>query len=526
MQNLYWPASLVLSFLLCVLVLGYVGRFEPANYRGLVSAVHNDRVFWLCAAIFAVPLALEATLSVLHAEAIQYEPEGASLIVAWLYGHGLPIYHSADSAERYSLLYGPMMYLPFSAIFKAGGGMVAARLYGLFWVLTAVVGMWWLVRRDDRRGYLFCLGLFSLCLILPPIFTGRADAASLAAVTLGAIAASAGSLAALACCCALAVGAKATAFLYFVPLLVVCAQARRPTPGQICLAAIMFASLVLAPFALPGVSLGAYCYWLRAAGKHGLLLDLLIMNIVVFLTLAAPALWACAASTSWRANHGRSLLALVVTLAAGLALSVPAAKVGSGYFHMVPFVPVLMLVMVRSPQWHVGTVQRLTTVIHTAFFLFALLFMARHLSALLYGERSIKVTPAVLAEVDRFVRQYRDDGGISMGSGQLGHRQTNAAFYTLRHGGAYLLNDVAMWDMEGASLPIPEATLSVVARCQISNWLVPAGDKPFRSANLYSPERMMMPGLESIFQSRYEMVQHGHYFDVWRCKAGMPIAGL
>jgi len=43
----------------------------------------------------------------------QAEPNIAT--VAWLVRQGEPLYHSFDSADRYSLLYGPGTYLPYAA---------------------------------------------------------------------------------------------------------------------------------------------------------------------------------------------------------------------------------------------------------------------------------------------------------------------------------------------------------------------------------------------------------------------------
>ncbi|MYM92337.1 hypothetical protein [Duganella vulcania] len=518
MQNIYWPASLLISVLVSMAMLSYARRFEPKNFALAADALLGQRVFLVCAAILGAVVGLEAILSVLHPEAIQYEPEGASLIAAWLFAHGQPLYHAAGNAQRYSLLYGPMMYLPFSAIFKFGGGMALVRAVGVFGVALAVASMWVLARVSNLRGYLLLYGVGALCLILPPIFTGRADAISFAMVVLGATAACSGNLLALAAFAAIAVGAKATAVLYFIPLLFLLLQERRQRAADLWFAFAVFTGLVLLPFAVPGISLRSYVYWLSAAAKHGLVPELLVMNVVVLVTLAAPAIWAAVASAAWRQDDRRPWWGLWVAVASGVVLSVPAAKVGSGYFHIVPFAPVFMLVLVRAGGWRLGLVQRSTGLVFAAFLLLSVLFMARHVSVLLFGERTIKVPDAALVEIDHYIAAVGSPSTLSMGAGDLSHRQTNAALYVLRHGGAYLINDVTMWDMEGSGIAIPEKTIEAISTCQVPNWLIPAGDKPFHSQNLYAPDRLIFGPIEAIFSQRYELVEHGHYYDLWRCR--------
>lgn len=520
MQNIYWPATLFLSAVVSIFMLNCAKRFEPATYVNTVHALNGQRVFMLCAAALLGLLGIEATCSLLQAESVQYEPEGASLIAAWLYAHGQPLYHSADSVQRYSLLYGPLMYLPFSAIFKLGGGMVAARCVGIAGVMVSGAGMWLIVRASRLRGYLFLCALGVVILAIPQMFTGRADAISYSAVVLGACAAAAGNVVALALLAGVAAGCKATAVLYFGPLLYMALQLCKPTLTGWISAMLVFGAVVLLPFSLPGVSLPSYLYWLREAGKHGLVPSLFLTNVVVLLVLAAPALWAAVSTRAWRHQDRGPWRALCVTLGFGFLLSVPAAKIGSGSYHLIPFAPAFALLLARAAHWHVGLVQRSSQVVYTAFLLLSFLFMSRHAHTVLFGEESAKVPLAALAEIDRYTENARGHGAISMGAGELSHRQTNAALYVLRHGGRYLFNDVTMWDMEGAGLPIPKATVDAIARCDIPNWLIPAGDLPFHSGNLYFPQRQIFVPVDTVFAQHYVLAERGHYFDLWRCRVG------
>lgn len=512
----YWPLAFVVSLVAAKLVLEGTKRYEPRNHDAILKGLELGRLYWITATITLLLVMADGVASLVRSEAIQYDAEVGSLIVSWMFAQGWPMYHGAESAERYALLYGPGMYLPIAWVFQMGGEMLAGRMVGMVGAVVGMVATFALVRRDSRKWFFLMWMLLGFMLMLRPTFTARMDSWLYAFAALAALAASRGNLVAIGILAGIAATVKVTAVLYFAPLAVWAFLIKRPTKTEIATGMAAAVVVALAPFALPGIGLVDYLEWIKAAGKHGIDMTLLGSNVGVLLLILFPALWSCYLAQGWSGESRTAFLGLMVTVAVGTLIAITAGKVGSGYYHLVPIVPAVLLTMRQAPSWKLGATLQFASILNLVFILLGFLFVSYNLVA--GGSTgSKKVTPEALAEIDTAIARVGDARLLSIGTGKLENRSTNALPYLVRKGGSYLLSDVAMWDMEQSGLAIPAETIERIRRCVVPYWLIPAGDTPFHTENLYAPSRLMLEPVREAFMGRYQKIEGGKTFDLWAC---------
>src|ERR1039458_7793113 len=194
---------------------------------------------------------------------------------AYVLNHSQPLYHSAETGERYSLVYGPLAYLPYSlAMGLAPYGFLTCKLVAaVACFLTLFVGILCLKKWLKGPSLVLASGfLVALFLALgPDAFLVRADPILCLLAALGLWAAARAGTAAAVVLLAVALGAavnvKVHAPIYFVfPLLLLVQRAGRKAAGCALLGAGIVSAL---PFLLPQVSLRNWFQVLRVVGQHG-----------------------------------------------------------------------------------------------------------------------------------------------------------------------------------------------------------------------------------------------------------------
>jgi hypothetical protein len=481
----------------------------------------------------------------LRTEFFHDHTEPAAMVLSWKFALGQPIYHDPDSAARYSLLYGPLVFAANAlGMGLLGPSLLSAKLAGavagvgglliLFFSLRGAFG--W------RRG-LIGAGYAALCGLAfeDTLFNPRPDAQLFFWGCLGVAAASsrAGLPAALGVGLAAgaAVGCKAHAWLYFVPLLAL--LLRRHGRGR--LAAALLAAVVLAalPFALfRQVSWANYRYWLMAAAQHGFSWDLLVGNLRWAAVLAAPVLVAILfrAFTLGRKGVGLSAPGRVLAFvgaAAMAAVCVLGAKRAAGPHHLLPFLP--MLAYAACEMWEPTDQAGLRAAAANGLpascprWLGPAL-VAALLAALLPGvaSRARRMTTGLL-RADKTGRELSEEVAsvlarhpyVSIHMGCAGNRTYPLTWVRplLEFAGRPVqLDPVALMDMAGSRLPLPAATLELVARGRSDLWLVPRGEPPLSLLHDYRgpPGEPVFPAeFREAFLSNLEPVERTRFFEVW-----------
>jgi hypothetical protein len=477
------------------------------------------------------------------------EPNIAS--VAWLALRGAPLYHALDASDRYSLLYGPGSYLPFSAALWLGGGAVPALKLLVLVANVASLSFLWLAYRQvlDRRRALLALACVVLLMLVPRpnhyLLQVRGDVLVVAAVTAGVFATAARSrpqtLALLVGSAAYALAAKASAFLYFGPLFVRLA-ARRGWAVALAGAAAA-ACLSLAPFLLPNVSLPFYLDWLRLGTTHPTTAADFVSSARTLALLLAPAPlllaagpWKVPALAAYLRQNRVPLAALGVCLAAVLAVS---SKCGSGPHHLLPFVPVLgyeYVLLFRAMRESKSAARRTRIPVRLAWAGFAVVVAARVGGGIAEVGASWTsdghAARAAIADLRSILARHPLER-IEMGYGARHTPSTSLRPELVVASDRLTVDEAALTDMQLSGLPIPDATIDGLRSCATHLWLIPKGEPPFALPNVYGvfhpelvPSRPLFDrAFRDAFVEAYALYESTAYFDVWKCREAREARG-
>jgi hypothetical protein len=511
----------------------------------------ESRKFWMpvCGILFAAYLALLALSTTYLGFCDHVEPNIAA--VSSLAGRGAPLYHGLESTQRYSLLYGPMSYLPFVWALRIFGPHVLSVKMVVLFLNAALLALLW---HSYRMRVNMQQAMLATVLVLPFLLAGepyliqiRGDVVMLVAAALGlrgALSASrwrAGLL--LAAGAGICVAAKITGGLYFVPLFVMLYRRHGiPTTAITLLGAGFFACL---PFAWPAVSIPNYFLWLREAGRHPLAGFEVVRNVKTLVTFSVPI-----ALLFWRLyerdrqaffNYIREEKLFLLSLAASIGLmSVTASKLGSGEHHYLPFYPLLGYLccdLHRRAETVLGGIGRsslrASVSILLCFWLVARVGTRDAWGWTLTGPHVLdgrKSAAEVTRDLQEIMRSHPGEV-IEMGYGDNLGKASEVTYLRpllVFAGNPLTVDEAALDDMELSKLAMPQSTIAYVQSCQTQIWLIPKGERPFLLPSFYddlgSPMIRDIFGnaFREVFFARYQKRETSTYFDLWSCDGKKP----
>jgi hypothetical protein len=231
----------------------------PSALDRLVGFVQTTKVRVFFCAVFLVAYLTTLVGSATYAGYLGHiEPNIAS--VSFILLKGAPLYHAADSTQRYSMLYGPMTYLPYTLALRVlGANILSLKLVVslanllLLWLLWRCYRQLWnspdtLVLLTAVIAYLLISGTY--------VFQVRGDILLALSVALGLSAVLDTSkwisVPLLALACAFSFDIKFTALLYFLSLYIL--FIRRHGWRLAALAGVGAAIFALVPFLSPQIS--------------------------------------------------------------------------------------------------------------------------------------------------------------------------------------------------------------------------------------------------------------------------------
>ncbi len=122
----YYLGRVILHPLLVLLLSGLA---LAAAQRFSSGRPGNSRAVWTSAAWIGSALYTTCALAYLLTVPFYDHAEAPCAATAWNYLMGFPMYHDADSAARYSIVYGPCYYLTEAAsLWILGPGPFSAKL--------------------------------------------------------------------------------------------------------------------------------------------------------------------------------------------------------------------------------------------------------------------------------------------------------------------------------------------------------------------------------------------------------------
>jgi hypothetical protein len=524
------------TFALLLALFGLTLRV-PAVRDPLLAAARRSGP-GLMASLGAITILVFVGVGIWYASIAAFACEVEPLIasVSWLLKEGQPLYHAIDAAERYSVVYGPSVYLT-NGLFLSllGPSIVAAKIGSLLAAVASLAFLFLALR--SRLALRSALPLAGLAVLFYwesgcSAYLVRPDAPLLAAVAFGLLCArrAPARLAWLGVAAALgfAVNLKIHSGLYFLPVLVLLAG--RHGGRRTALAVAGGGLLVLAPFVLhPGISLRNYLAWVVVASGHGLdpsALPALVRHALFF---ALPLIVVLAAGGRLDPRRRQHRWLLTTYLLANVGIVILAAKPGAGLVHLLPLATLgvvlagdgLADLLARPVGW-----PRFSPLVVGAF---AATAAAAVIGGWVTEYRSVRQAYAQVAEAPAIRRDLESilaaypDRTVGMGYGGEGanFRRTFLRPLLTFSGQPLLLDAIAVMDAEKAGLDLPAATFDALDAGRIQVWLVPRRAHPFEKSNWYAPHHTLFsPDFREHFERCYRLDRRTDFFDCWVWRGG------
>ncbi len=309
LNSLYYPADLLNKY--AGLTLGTLAGWFLLSFLLLTLGDRSGlrtrlgRFAWwsgVGAAMACVAALLLSTLAYARAPGVMDHAEVSVLSISSLWGHGKPLYCDLDAAERYSLGYGPAVYIFDSAVLSACGSRIrVVKTVGAALLVFSLMAMGICARRlgCSRTSAILVLGyiavgiaLLELASVALPIASWvRPDPHLLFWTSFSALCTTIRrpllAVVGIGVAIGICVNLKVHGPVYVLPMLLPLFRQTGVRGLAGCFATAT--AVALAPFALPGVSLPNYVELLQGVvGYHPFVADLLIAAVTASGFLLLP----------------------------------------------------------------------------------------------------------------------------------------------------------------------------------------------------------------------------------------------
>jgi hypothetical protein len=456
--------------------------------------------------------------------------ETSTAAISFWYREGHPLYPAVDQGEGlYGLLYGPLLFQIIAAALSLSPTVLLTKVPGFlaFWLsvpvmaialrpslpaarltmipvaITLIVAAWWFVASWTRADP-FLLLLAALALLCERRLNHGA-----AAFALGMLA-------------GLCMNLKIHGVFYILPYIVgLLTDGWKSGAFPIRLVALCATGGMLGivpPFLLPGVSPDHYLAFLRGASRHGLDGPTVLANLMlaaVLVTPVVPLLYRYVRGASrpppWRG--------VAFTLSV-LAVSILGGKLGSGPYHLLPFLPGFASMLVDVVSHDTAATDRVdTTGVILGLTLLVMLVAylpanALSINDLRYRAAHVQNEQAARDELAEFYRSY--PAAIMGVGGGSSYRLTYYRLVGIFSGSPIGIDLPAWMDLKLGGVPDKRVDRLLDA-CATPFWIVPKGGEPFTAHESYHDSPMFSALFRERFHARYESVRDGTYYSVWRC---------
>jgi hypothetical protein len=198
---------------------------------------------------------------------------------------------------------------------------------------------------------------------------------------------------------------------------------------------------------------------------------------------------------------------LLVSILASLPL---AAKYGTGAYHFLPFVPLIVFAATDRTESRDGQ--------HGS--VLAFIAAATVVAAFQLPQWISRADDLPAREITGELRgiSSRHRGAIAMGYGG-NYRLSFFRPLLVFDGHPYHLDGASLMDRHWSGSAFPRASIDLVRECRVGTWVIPVGGPPFVLPNAYPVGGDVIPlEFRRAFESRYRLVESGRWFDVWRCR--------
>jgi len=498
---------------------------------GISPAARRRLAIGFSLVVLAVFVAIGGWYLALDGFAGEVEPLVSSL--SWLVQHGQPLYHDIEAAQRYSVLYGPSVFLTNGLFLQIlGPSLFSAKLASFLAVIGCLVFLYAALSRSSRDWLALLITSLAALYFWTQgfaVYLVRPDALMLFALGLALYAAVKArrftALATVAVMLGFAVNLKAHGVLYFLPVLAI--MGTRFGWRPVVLTVVSSAVVIIAPFVIhPQVSASNYIDWLRNALDHGLVTETIpaTLRFTAYLLLPLLSLLLVSPMRSVQLKrHAVVMGSLVPTFILTLVL---AAKPGAGLVHLLPLVPTTLylvglllresLEMAPSTPMTSPWISRrgiLTAVLLTAFFAGSV----NAYRAVRLVDWQVAQAPDLATDVREIMARYPDITiGMACGGENSNFRYTWLRPLLVFANHPLLVEPIAVMECQLTGKEMPNETFRALEQGVVSMWLVPRNQRPFDKLNWYAPhDPIFSARFIKHFESLHSPLGHSKYFDLW-----------
>jgi hypothetical protein len=454
---------------------------------------------------------------------------------------GRQIYHALDSAPRFSLLYGPSVFISNAAALSLfDNPILASKLSGVFWGIAAMLSVLWALRRSFGSRLAF-IGLgWAVALALwyeNYTYWNRADSLLLFCTSAGLVALLIRrkwlSWLVMSLVIGIAVNTKIHAPLYYVPLiaLLYVRQGWRACVPPLLLAAVW----LIMPFAFfpQSFSLLGYVTWFTDVGSLPMSSVLLWRNLEYgFLLAFLPGLLVVVVAIGVRnmSQMFRLIFPALTCIACVLVGAIIGAIPAAGPHHLIPFIPSIVYLTIdlyanaraqirQTPAWPALRITALSILIPAWIIASAATIIIGQIQTGFY-DFVIPDEGPVQSDLLALKTKY-GESTLQMGYGDdEGHRATYFRPWLYTGSTEYFLDSMAMMDMQAIGVKIPPATIDALTTQRFDIWLIPRTELPFSMRSLWFADHPPLFSLElrQAFLDNYIKIDRSQFYDVWAAK--------
>ncbi|WP_196591926.1 hypothetical protein [Pectinatus frisingensis] len=446
--------------------------------------------------------------------------------VSWLLAEGKPVYTDLNADERYSLEHGPVIYLVTAGVMRLmGPSLLTAKVPGyVALVLSIIISAICFYRLVGIKKAIYLIGLETWILLKWPfIFMNRDDSFMLLCMVIGLLSVMARdskNFIGIGISLGILVNLKIHGFIYFLPILVL-AYKYDGWKRVVCGLLLAFAIAII-PFLLPEISLVNYLQWLLKAAAHGISIKIFVGNLIytlllVFLIVAMGFLY----GVNWNSFCQEHRALIITSAISTLIINIIGAKLGSGSYHLIPLVPILLYFVALIIKVNLVNTSQKKMYAGAVLALIVLLVVSGNAinsqQRLLEKINKYSYAANVIEEI-RAVESNYNGHTIEIGYGEDKTYSFYRQFIPLLvfDGNPYLVDGAALMDMQLAGLPMPQTTISDLTNGKTKIWLIPKGNEPFSLHSYYdSSHALFEKSFGDTFKEHYSLVEQLIYFDVW-----------
>ena len=445
--------------------------------------------------------------------------EPAVAVIGQIVAIGGQAYPSGADWQFNGLVYGPGLYLINALGTQLFDPVVGSKVPSVLSYILSLILLWWLLPTTFARSMLVLTYLF-----YEFSFWNRPEAHLLFLSVLGIALIERSrvmSITGMGLLAGIATSLKFTGFLFFVPM-VFWLLLQKNNWYQLLLAVFLGISLAIFPYALPSFSYYNHVAYIQTLATQTLESSLFLSNLAYTVFSLIPIVWLWSSQRHVTSNKH---LGFVILLDAfiELLICIAASKPGAGPHHLLPEIPIkiwLVHQLTLSNAVIVGRAQRFMGLVMFTLSIYYISygfpkFLRIHYISKEYFHEQFQAKD----ELKNILENYPYP---LMGVSDDLHANYSLSFfrpYAFSSAYSKYLDPVAYMEVNFTLGVDDHLFVERMQSCTYPSIVLPAHGIPFSLSSFYFKDKRQLfsNNLRSAFASKYKLVKHGRFYDVYTC---------